>query len=191
MLLVPVSSGAGLLLGVLILVVAGHGDQVIQVTADMPIPLCARECIQHAYAVDDIDDQNRIVIRAKSLEPDGKLVRPPARRTVRIDLDAGFVIQPCPHDHPVLSGSTRDYGVDRILLLTIKQQIDPHVSFVPVTLINFFTRKVLKTILGSLLQVAEDVQAGKRPLHHQAIANQPDLYRWIEERVDVMMGIKN
>ena len=36
---------------------------------------------------------------------------------------------------------------------------------------------------GSLLQVAQDVKEGKRPAHNKCIAEKPELYSWINERI--------
>ncbi len=59
-------------------------------------------------------------------------------------------------------------------------------TVVPTSLINFFTRTVIGTMWGSLLQVAEDVRDGKRPQHAEAIQAKKELYDWVNSRVQVM-----
>lgn len=57
---------------------------------------------------------------------------------------------------------------------------------VPTWLINFVTRTVIGQIWGMLLQVAEDVKAGDRPRHKEAIESKPDFYDFVQERVSSM-----
>eukprot|EP00522_Entomoneis_paludosa_P012375 CAMPEP_0172456628 /NCGR_PEP_ID=MMETSP1065-20121228/16798_1 /TAXON_ID=265537 /ORGANISM="Amphiprora paludosa, Strain CCMP125" /LENGTH=101 /DNA_ID=CAMNT_0013209777 /DNA_START=59 /DNA_END=361 /DNA_ORIENTATION=- len=42
-----------------------------------------------------------------------------------------------------------------------------------------------------LLQVAEGVRDGKRPQHLQAIEERPELYQWIEERIQVLLSMND
>ena len=63
---------------------------------------------------------------------------------------------------------------------------DAKIAGVPTRLINFITRTVIGEIWGKLLQVADDVKAGKRPNHKEAIEKQPDLYQFIQERIAIM-----
>jgi hypothetical protein len=73
------------------------------------------------------------------------------------------------------------------LLLSLVQQVDAHVAGVPLKLINFFTRTVFGQQWGALLQIAEDVKAGKRMEHQAAIDAKQELYGWVEGRVQVMI----
>ena len=54
---------------------------------------------------------------------------------------------------------------------------------IPVRIINFVTRTVIGTIWGQFLHVAKQVQNGERVNHKDAILKQPELYRFIEQRV--------
>jgi hypothetical protein len=170
----------------------GRGHQVVQVVIQMPFPFCDRECIQHAFAVDSIDQDNAIVIKIKNLDT-GKHFEdavdiPEADKGVkRIDFEAGMLIRACPPDHHLLENSKGEYPAgEKLLLLTLVQQVDAHVSGIPLSLVNFFTRTVLGQFWGSLLQVAEGVRDGKRPLHKKAIEGKTELYGWIDDRIKIM-----
>lgn len=169
----------------------GIGHQVVQVVVDMPFPFANRECIQHAFAVDSIDADNFIFIKVKTLDTGNHMeeidIEAPKRGIKRIDLDAGILIQSCPTDHYLLQKSKANYPADeKLLLITVTQQVDAHVAGIPLSMINFFTRTVLGRMWGSLLEVAEGVRDGKRPVHQKAIAEQPELYEWVAQRVEVL-----
>jgi hypothetical protein len=189
----------------------GRGNQIIHVTADMPFPITNRECVLHGCAVDDIDERASIVIKMRSLEagqrhphPHGGSVTipPPERGNVRVDLDAGMLIRACPPDHPVLRERGRRRGRrprpheknddekddDHVLLFSLYQQVDANVRLVPMSLINFFTRTVLSRMWHTLIDVATEVRDGRRPDHQNAIRANPDLYEWVERRVEVMLS---
>jgi hypothetical protein len=196
----------------------GRGNQIIHVTADMPFPITNRECVLHGCAVDDIDERASIVIKMRSLEagqrhphPHGGSVTipPPERGNVRVDLDAGMLIRACPPDHPVLRERGRRRGRprprdhpdnhkhenhgdetedDHLLLFSLYQQVDANVKLVPMSLINFFTRTVLSRMWHTLIHVATEVRDGRRPDHQEAIRANPDLYEWVEQRVEVMLS---
>lgn len=178
---------------------AGRGNQVIRVEIAMPIPFYNRECIQHAVAIDAIEDDDDdqegcIIIVVKNLDEGphmhGLEIPPPARRIRRVDFDAGIVIRPCPPDHAALQNSKNKYDDDgeKLLLIQVEQMMDAHVAGVPMAMINFFTRTVLGRMWGALLQVAQDVRDGKRPAHKEKIAEHRELYDWVEKRVEVMLN---
>ena len=171
---------------------AGRGNQVIRVRIAMPFPFDDRECIQHAIAVDSIDQQDGcIVITVKSLDEGKHLtgleIAPPVKRVRRVDFDAGIIIRHCPASHPALKKSKNKYDGEKLLLVQVTQMMDAHVAGVPMSMINFFTRTVLGRMWGSLLQVAEDVRDGKRPAHQDQIDEHRELYEWVEQRVAVML----
>jgi len=58
---------------------------------------------------------------------------------------------------------------------------------IPSRALNFITRTVIGQVWEMVLRVAEDVRDGKRPSHKLAIEQNPDLYRFVDERVDVML----
>ena len=65
----------------------------------------------------------------------------------------------------------------------LERCVDPKISMIPVRIINFVTRTVIGTIWGQFLHVAKQVQNGERVNHKDAIQKQPELYRFIEQRV--------
>jgi hypothetical protein len=225
----------------------GRGNQVIQVKVQMPRLIADRQVVQHAFAVDDIDESEVIVVKIQScptgpfqyaLEQDdnvndasdnfddvnvdadesgngnndgnendeagigddgkGLQIPPAAKGVTRVDMDAGLLIRSCPTDHPLLVAAAEkkakakkpaasSYPVgEKLLLLSVTQYVDAHVMGVPTSMINFFTRTVIGSMWGSMLQVAEDVRDGKRPQHAEAIQAKTDLYDWVNDRVQVM-----
>jgi len=145
----------------------GRGSQILLVTVDMPFPLAARETVQHAIAIDAIEEHSAIVIQVHGVESgedfEGVTIPDPEKGIVRIDFDCGMVIRACPEDHPALKNSKKVYPEDESkVLLTITQQVDAHVSFVPLSLINFVTRRVIKQMVVKLLEVADGVRSGER-----------------------------
>lgn len=175
---------------------AGRGNQVIRVKLAMPIPFYDRECIQHAIAIDAIensdDEDSCILIVVKSLDEgtaaDGLVIPAADKRVRRVDFDAGILIRPCPAHHPALAQSKNQYDGQELLLVQVTQTMDAHVAGVPMALINFFTRTVLSSMWGSLLQVAEDVRDGQRPQHQVLIKEHQELYDWVAARVQVMLA---
>lgn len=165
----------------------GRGHQIIRLQVDVPFPFKNRQCYLHAFAVDSIDDDRSIIICADSMEtgPHFEMDVPPEpphlRRAV---FHAGMLIRPCPPDHPCLRKET---SAAPALLFSCTLQADGRVAGVPLSLINFVTRHVIGAQWGALLQVAEEVQQGRRPEHQAAILQQPELYEWVEERVRVML----
>ena len=169
----------------------GRGNQLVLVTVDMPFPIACRETVHHANAIDAIDEHDAIVIQVHSAKPgqdfEGAVVPEPDQGVVRVDFDCGMVIRSCPDNHGALNNSNKEYPADEPkLLLTIYQEVDPHIRFVPLTLVNFFTRNVIKQMLINLLEVADEVRSGQRAEHKAAIDGKPELYQWVEERVEVM-----
>jgi hypothetical protein len=170
----------------------GFGNQIIGVKIDMPYPFLNRECIQHAYAVDSIDDEKdrAIVIKIDSLESglhmDSVQVDATEDGWQRVDFDGAFWIGPCAKDHPTLVSSKNKYDED-LILVKASLEIDAHIGGVPQRLINFFHRNVLGSLWGALLQVAEDIRDGKRAAHKEAIESNPELYDWVEKRVDALL----
>lgn len=169
----------------------GRGHQIIQVTVDMPFPFATREVVQHAVAIDAIEEDASILIRVKEVAPgyfDENIDIPePANGVVRIDFHAGIVIHACPDDHGLLKKSKRKYPEnEHKVLVTIEESIDAHVSYAPLPIINFFTRQVIKQMLVSLLEVASGIKAGKREKHAEAIQIKEELYGWVNKRVEAM-----
>merc|ERR1712238_537355 len=122
---------------------------------------------------DDIDNSHSIVVWVRHLEvgdEDG-LIQPPAKNYVRSDAEVGIMFRKCPHHHPCLAKSKKSYPPnEKLLLASLTCYVDFQVtSVVPQSLINFTTRTAIGGVWESILQVAEGVRDGERPLHKEAI----------------------
>jgi len=137
---------------------------------------------------------SRILVRIQSLDcedngEDGLEILP-AEKGVRIKVDGGFVFQKCPMDHPMAkkSSSDDDRDGDDLILLTFTFSVDPKLSILPQSFLNFFLRTAMRQIWGMFLHVAEEVGDGKRPAHSEAIERKREaLYDWVEERTNAML----
>jgi len=141
---------------------------------------------------------SRILVRIQSLDcedngEDGLEILP-AAKGVRIKVDGGFVFEKCPMDHPMANtsssgGDTHDDGDDNnLILLTFTFSVDPKLSILPQSVLNFFLRTAMRQIWGMFLHVAEEVGDGKRPAHSEAIERKREaLYDWVEERTNAML----
>lgn len=167
----------------------GRGNQIIRVKASMAWPFKMRECTQHAVAVDVIEDQGAVAIQVLTEKPeDNPDIPEPSPDAVAIDLDCCMLIRGCPPDHPLLAKSRHKYPEgEELILISMKCWVDPHLSGVPVSVINWVSRTVFGRLWSSLLGVAEGIREGKRPKHNEAIDRNRELYDWVEQRVEVMM----
>jgi len=168
----------------------GRGHQIVQVKIDMPPMFNNRECIQHACAVDSIEEDKSVVVTVNSMNT-GKhfeMEIPPVEKGyTRVDLKAGILFRSCPDNHPALQKSKHKYPAgEPLILVSVMEQIDAHVAGVPLTMINFFTRTVLGAQWISLLKVAEEIRDGQRTEHLDAIQQKQELYSWVSRRVEEM-----
>ena len=174
----------------------GRVSQVLAVAMDSPWPLATREVIIGAVAFDDIDAKGHIGVRLKGLhtgssETDVEIPAPEGG-AVRVDFDGGFLFRKCPEDHPALSTKHRDNSDEaevssdeHMLLVSFLMYVDSKINFLPQSLINFVVRTVIGRMWEKFLTVAEDVKAGRRPKHAEAIAaKRESLYDWVEQRVE-------
>jgi hypothetical protein len=168
----------------------GRGNQIIQVTVNMAWPFATRETVQHAVAVDVIDQENAIAVTVFTETPrDNPCIPEPEKGVVRIDFDCSMVIRACPADHVCLAKSKHKYPADEsLILVSLKNFVDAHVKGVPVSMINFMTRTALGSMWGALLGVAEGIRDGKRPLHAEAVASKRELYDWVGARLTIMLA---
>ena len=174
----------------------GRGHQIVQVKIDMPFPFANRECIQHACAIDSIEEDKTILVTIHSKDTGNHFemnIDPVEKGYARVDFAAGLIFRSCPPDHPALAKSKHKYPADEeLILVSIEESIDAHVAGVPMNLINFFTRTVLGAQWVSVLKVAEEIRDGKRKEHLEAIQKKEELYSWVNERVKIMFeGIKS
>jgi hypothetical protein len=169
-----------------------RGHQIIRIQLEVPYPFKDRELYLQAFAVDSIDDDRSIIIQVDSMDAGKHFemdIPELSSKLRRAELHAGMLIRPCPPDHPCLQNQGGAEGGARpeMLLFSTTLQADGRVTGVPLSIINFVTRHAVGAQWGALLQVAEDVRQGRRPEHQNAIAAQPELYAWVEERVRIML----
>ena len=174
----------------------GRVSQVLAVAMDSPWPLATREVIIGAVAFDDIDAKGDIGVRLKGLHTGSSEtdvhIPPPEGGAVRVDFDGGFLFRKCPEDHPALStksphdsGKSVENNDEHMLLVSFLMYVDSKINFLPQGLINFVVRTVIGRMWEKFLTVAEDVKAGRRPKHAEAIAaKRESLYDWVEQRVE-------
>ena len=173
----------------------GRVSQVLAVATDSPWPLATREAIIGAVAFDDIDAKGHIGVRLSGLhtgssETDVE-IPPPEGGAVRVDFDGGFLFRKCPENHPAFPTKPHDTNNgaedddEHMLLVSFLMYVDSKINFLPQSLINFLVRTVIGRMWEKFLTVAEDVKAGKRPRHAEAIAaKRACLYDWVEQRVE-------
>ena len=167
-----------------------RGHQIMRIVMDLPFPFANREIIQHAFAVDSVDEDFSVVMKIVTLGEgvtEGVTIGKTPKHFRRVDMDAGILIRPCPQDHPsVRSSSSPDDNNknEPLFLFTLMQQMDFHIAGVPMAFINFFTRTALGQQWAEMLRVAEDVRDGKRPAHQKLIAEKAELYGWVQHRFE-------
>lgn len=170
----------------------GRGKQIVHVRTALTWPFSDRDLTMRVMAVDAIeDDHGCIAIQALNQTSEDDPVIPKATKdTVQLDFDNFMLIRACPSDHPCVTRSKHhnDRDQEPLILLSTSMKVDPHVTAVPQSIQNFFTRTVLGRLWLSTLHVAEDVRNGKRPMHKKAIDAKRELYDWIEERAAVMIN---
>ena len=149
-------------------------------------------------------DGGRIIIRLQSLDcennmMEGLTIPPTAKGTVRMRVRGGFTIEKCPIDHPLTkcslqydashaSSDTSTPSSKDLVLVTFTFSVDPQLSVIPKSFINFFLRTAIGQMWNMFLNVAEAVKEGERPEHSKAIEEKREiLYDWIEERTRVML----
>ena len=74
-------------------------------------------------------------------------------------------------------------------MVSVQMYMDPKLSYVPTSLLNFVIRTVLYTMWCMLLRVAEQVRDGKSESHQKSIrAKSTELYDWVRERTGAMLA---
>jgi len=197
---------------------SGRCSQVINVETEVPWPLAARHVILKAVACDNIEsfkgdedgtrpnnvgeDGGRIIIRIQSLDcennmEEGLNIPPCKKNVVRLKVRGCFIIEKCPVEHAMTKYSKQyDERIARpekpredLVLVTFRFCVDPQLTNIPKSFINFFLRTVMGQMWNKFLNVAEEVKDGSRPAHSEAIAMKREvLYDWVEERTKVLLG---
>ncbi len=196
---------------------SGRCSQVINVETEVPWPLASRQVILKAVACDNIDrfpaeendttttcvdeDGGRIIIRIQSLDSEdniGEGLNIPAceKHVVRLKVQGCFIIEKCPADHAMTQCLIKyddriaraESSREDLVLVTFRFCVDPQLTNVPKSFINFFVRTVIGQMWNKFLNVAEEVKDGLRPAHSEAIAMKRELvYEWVEERTKVLL----
>jgi len=198
---------------------SGRCSQVINVETEVPWPLATRQVILKAVACDNIDsypeekngdvseslgkDGGRIIIRLQSLdcqnnEEEGLEITPTETGVVRMKVRGGFTLEKCPSDHPLTkfalqydakSEESESLSSEDLVLVNFSFCVDPQLTIIPKSFINFFLRTAMGQMWNQFLNVAEEVKEGKCPDHSEAIERKREvLYDWVEERTRVMLG---
>ena len=191
---------------------SGRCSQVIDVETEVPWPLASRQVILKAVACDNIDrfpleengtratcvggDGGRIIIRIQSLDCQDNIVEglniPPCEKhVVRLKVQGCFIIEKCPADHAMTKflNARPEPSKEDLVLVTFRFCVDPQLSNIPKSFINFFLRTVIGQMWNKFLNIAEEVKDGVRPAHSEAIAmKRKVLYDWVEERTRVLLG---
>lgn len=156
----------------------GHFNQIVKMAMDLPWPIGNRETIVEARVTDDIEQSGAAVVKIRSLKKGD--VRDVEIPTNFIEYDTGMLIRKCPKHHPALSKSKHLYPQnEQLLVMSATIFINPS--------LNFITRTFCGPLCSTLLRVAEDVRGGKHPQITQAIADNKELYNWVDDRVNQMV----
>lgn len=174
----------------------GRVHQVAQIVNDFPWPFGQRDVVLNGFADDDSVRSRIHCVKLRSLQSsnDDDCVPPVGPKTVRMDLDGGFVFRPCPPDHPALSHSKKGDGDDgtgnneKLVLITFTMMCDPKLELIPRKFLNFCTRIVMGSVWKMMLNVAEEVRDGKRPQFTELMENKRELYQWLQERANVVVN---
>ncbi|GAX14765.1 hypothetical protein FisN_25Lh040 [Fistulifera solaris] len=172
---------------------SGKANQLVQIVCDVPWPLRTREVIVQATAVDEIDERGYIVIRLNTLNEQQQQQHPAVHEKdpelVRVDFDGAILFRGCPLDHELRKNLDPNdpLSQDPLVLVSFKMFLDSKFTAVPTSLVNFCTKTVIGSMWNMFLKVAEDVRDGTRPEHAKIIADKATLYKWIEQRSQIML----
>jgi hypothetical protein len=116
------------------------------------------------------------------------LIHEPDEGTFRLKLEGGFRISSCPDDHICLrdDDESSEGESGRKILVAFTACIYLNLKLFPKAFLNFLIKSAFAIAWKKLLQMAEDVEMGKRPDHSKAISENPSMYKWIDSRVEVM-----
>jgi hypothetical protein len=148
------------------------------------------------------EDGGRIIIRIQSLDCENNMeerlnIPPSKKNVVRLKVRGCFIIEKCPEEHAMTKYSKQyDESIARpeiprenLVLVTFRFCVDPQLTNIPKSFINFFLRTVMGQMWNKFLNVAKEVKDGLRPAHSEAIAKKREvLYDWVEERTKVLLG---
>lgn len=166
-------------------------SQILLVRLDLPWPMSSRELVLSAAAFDEIDTEGHIGIKLKTIDTgDDECVPEVTPDATRVDIDGGFLFTACPKDHPTLPFLDKNGDDDdEMVLVTFSACLDPKMKMVPQSFLNFMVKVALGQCWKILLQIAQDVNDGKRPDHANAIERKKEeLYDYVNSRVTQMLN---
>ena len=169
----------------------GRCSQLLLVTVECPWPFSNREVVLDALAFDDIDESGVVAVLLNSCDCEDD-ERVPAidhkfGQCTRVDFHGGFLFRAIPSEGEAWK-KAREKHEDEMIVSFIFN-IDPKISYVPVSIIQFITRTVIGTLWGMFMKIASKVKNGEMKEHAEAIQSKRlVLYDWVDERVKSMFA---
>jgi len=169
----------------------GRCSQLLLVTVECPWPFSTREVVLDALAFDDIDESGVVAVLLNSCDCEDD-ERVPAidhkfGQCTRVDFHGGFLFRAIPSEGEAWK-KAREKHEDEMIVSFIFN-IDPKISYVPVSVIQFITRTVIGTLWGMFMKIASKVKNGEMKEHAEAIQSKRlVLYDWVDERVKSMFA---
>lgn len=169
---------------------SGRVSQIIMVVLDLPWPMSPRELVLSAAAFDNIEtSKNHIGIKLKSIvEGDDEVVPKADPTCVSVTIDGGFLFEKCPDDHPCME-HIEHKDEEGMILVTFSAIMNPNLSLLPQSILNFLVKIAFGTAWKMLLKVATDIKDGKRPDHADVIKEKDEFYSYVRERLNIMLSI--
>ena len=165
----------------------GRCSQLLLVTVECPWPFSTREVVLDALAFDDIDESGIVAVLLNSAEfgEDPRVPEIDQQNITRIGFHGGFLFRAIPSESEEWKKAREEHN-DEIIVSFIFD-INPKISYVPVTILNFITRNAIGTIWSMFMKVAMKVKNGELEEHKEAIKSKRELlYDWVDERVHSM-----
>lgn len=150
--------------------IPGRLKRAAHISVYAPWPLSNRDITLHAYAVDALEEEDAcVMVVSRSLkDSDGVQAPDTASKVVRVDMhDSGFELVPV------------SPGVIKTRFL---YNVDPHLAFVPMALINWGARMLCRWSLRTLESRARDLS--RVPKQYQERIDTEEVYAYIGGRLD-------
>mmetsp|Transcript_4987 Transcript_4987/g.4191 ORF Transcript_4987/g.4191 Transcript_4987/m.4191 type:complete len:235 (+) Transcript_4987:1015-1719(+) len=143
----------------------------IKTKYSFPPPLAARECYMYGRGYDRLDRNGSVLLVCKSYDKNVKFLErfgikmPEKQKGVKVDIHfIGTEIVPL--------------GENQIRL-KISMCSNPHISFLPMSILNWFNRKFASMILGRLVKKAKKLG----PVWEEKVQYNREFYDWLEIKV--------
>jgi hypothetical protein len=138
-----------------------------------PLPLSDRETYLSGYGVDRFNRNGSILVLTKSIHDDKTIQKqlgvdiPEKSKCVRMDVE-------------FMAMEIVPMGKEKIKFKSCVK-MNPHVKYIPLSFINFLTRKAALTILEKLTKKAKSLKGSK---WEEAINNNKEYYGWLEGNIN-------